>query len=75
MPKFVLFFGENGQSMIEYIGRFIIHYKKYINNDNYKLHLFPNSLTEIFFFLVYLIATHLSSDLIECGKIIPHIIL
>ena len=49
VPEFSLFFGKNGQSTLEHIARFTIQYGELANFENFpnfKLRLFPNSLTE-----------------------------
>ena len=48
MPEFTLFFSEKGQSTLEYVAKFTIQcgeLENYENFFNFKLRLFPNSLT------------------------------
>ena len=48
VPKFTLFFGEEGQSTLEHVAKFTIQcgeLTNYENFCNFKLRLFPNSLT------------------------------
>ena len=48
VPEFCLFSGENGQSTLEHIAHFTIQYGELVNFENFsnfKLRLFPNSLT------------------------------
>ena len=52
IPDFSLFFGEDDQSTLEHVARFIVQCGELVNYENFyhfKLRLFPNSLIEATF--------------------------
>ena len=74
---FSLFSGEDGQSTLEHVARFIVQCGELANYENFyhfKPRLFPNSLTRATF-TRYNIAKELHSKLVGDGKAVPHSIL